>query len=44
METLNLQTGEKVLEPGCGGGSYAFEAAQLVGPTGRISAIDISAS
>ena len=43
METLNLRTGEKVLELGCGGGSYAFEAAQFVGPTGRISAIDISA-
>ena len=43
METLNLRTGEKVLELGCGGGgSYAFEAAQFVGPTGRISAIDIS--
>jgi SAM-dependent methyltransferase len=43
METLNLRTGEKVLELGCGGGSYAFEAVQFVGPTGRISAIDISA-
>ena len=42
METLNLRTGEKVLELGCGGGSYAFEAAQFVGPKGRISAIDIS--
>jgi len=43
METLNLGTGEKALELGCGGGSYAFEAAQFVGPTGHISAIDISA-
>jgi arsenite methyltransferase len=43
METLNLRTGEKVLELGCGGGSYAFEAAQFVGPTGRVLAIDISA-
>jgi len=42
METLNLRAGEKVLELGCGGGCYAFEAAQFVGPTGRISAIDIS--
>jgi ubiquinone/menaquinone biosynthesis C-methylase UbiE len=32
METLNLRTGEKVLELGCGGGSYAFEAARFVGP------------
>ena len=43
METLNLRTGEKVLELGCGGGSHAFEAAQFVGPTGHVSAIDISA-
>jgi arsenite methyltransferase len=42
METLNLRTGEKVLELGCGGGSYAVEAAQFVGPTGNVSAIDIS--
>jgi len=27
MDLLNLRTGEKVLELGCGGGSYAFEAA-----------------
>ena len=42
IETLNLQTGERVLEVGCGGGFYTFEAAQFVGPTGHISAIDIS--
>ena len=42
METLNLRTGEKVLELGCGGGFYAYEAAQFVGPTGHVSAIDIS--
>jgi arsenite methyltransferase len=43
MDSLNLRTGEKVLELGCGGGSYAFEAAQFIGSTGHISAIDISA-
>jgi ubiquinone/menaquinone biosynthesis C-methylase UbiE len=43
MDTLNLRTGERGLELGCGGGSYAFEAAPFVGPTGHISAIDISA-
>jgi len=42
LETLNLRTGEKVLEIGCGGGFYAYEAAQFVGPTGHVSAIDIS--
>jgi cyclopropane fatty-acyl-phospholipid synthase-like methyltransferase len=31
MDSLNLRTGEKVLELGCGGGSYAFEAARFVG-------------
>ena len=43
METLNLRSGERVLELGCGGGSYAVEAAQFVGSTGHVSAIDISA-
>ena len=42
LETLNLPTGEKVLELGCGGGFYTHEAAQFVGPTGRVCAIDIS--
>ena len=32
MDALNLQTSERVLELGCGGGSYAFEAAQFVVP------------
>ena len=43
MDALNLRTGERVLELGCGGGSYASETAQFVGPTGHVSAIDISA-
>ena len=43
METLNLRPGERVLELGCGGGSYAVEAAQFVATTGHVSAIDISA-
>jgi ubiquinone/menaquinone biosynthesis C-methylase UbiE len=42
LEALNLRTGEQVLEVGCGGGYFAREAAQFVGPTGRVSAIDIS--
>ena len=42
LETLNLRTGEQVLELGCGGGYYTHEAAQFVGPTGRVCAIDIS--
>jgi len=43
MQALNLRTGERVLELGCGGGFYAREAAQFVGSTGYVSAIDISA-
>jgi len=42
LEALNLRTGERVLELGCGGGYYAYEVAQFVGPTGRVCAIDIS--
>lgn len=42
LEALNLRTGERVLEVGCGGGYYAYEAARFVGSTGRVCAIDIS--
>lgn len=42
LEALNLRTGERVLEVGCGGGYLARDAAQFVGPTGRVRAIDIS--
>lgn len=42
LQTLNLRSGERVLEVGCGGGSYAYEAAQYVGPDGSVSATDIS--
>jgi ubiquinone/menaquinone biosynthesis C-methylase UbiE len=42
LETLNLRTGERVLELGCGGGYFAREAAQFVGAAGRVFAIDIS--
>ena len=42
LQDLNLRTGEQVLEVGCGGGLYAYEAARCVGATGRVCAIDIS--
>ncbi|MBT3312114.1 MAG: methyltransferase domain-containing protein [Desulfobacterales bacterium] len=42
FESLNLSTGEKVLDVGCGGGFYTYEAAQFVGSTGQVCAIDIS--
>ena len=43
LEALRLRSGEHVLEIGCGGGFYAYEAAQCVGPTGRVCALDLSA-
>ena len=43
LEALRLRTRERVLEVGCGGGVYAYEAAQSVGPTGRVCALDLSA-
>jgi ubiquinone/menaquinone biosynthesis C-methylase UbiE len=42
LAALNLRTGERVLELGCGGGYLAREAAQYVGQEGRVCAIDIS--
>lgn len=42
FDTLNLRPGQHVLEIGCGGGSYAYEAAQFVGSNGRVCAIDLS--
>ena len=42
LEALRLRSGERVLEIGCGGGFYAYEAAQCVGPTGRVCASDLS--
>lgn len=42
LAALNLHTGERVLELGCGGGFFAHEAAKFVGATGQVCAIDIS--
>lgn len=42
MQALNLRSGERVLELGCGGGFAAAEAAKFVGPSGRVVAIDLS--
>lgn len=32
--------GMVVVEPGCGGGFFTLELARLVGPTGRVHALD----
>jgi arsenite methyltransferase len=42
MQALNLKAGERAMEFGCGAGLYAYEAAQFVGSSGDIRAIDIS--
>jgi protein-L-isoaspartate O-methyltransferase len=43
VEALQLRTGERVLEVGCGGGFYTADVARCVGPTGQVCAIDLSA-
>jgi len=43
LESLNLRSGERVLEQGCGGGFYTYEIARFVGSQGRVAAVDISA-
>jgi SAM-dependent methyltransferase len=42
VRALGLRTGERVLEIGCGGGSYLREAAAFVGAKGSAAGIDIS--
>lgn len=42
LETVNARTSESILEIGCGGGLYAREVAQMVGPNGKVCAVDIS--
>ena len=43
-ERAGVQPGQTVLDLGCGPGHAAMDLAQLVGPTGRVIAIDESAS
>jgi ubiquinone/menaquinone biosynthesis C-methylase UbiE len=42
INLLDLNPGEKVLDYGCGPGSYSIEAAKHVGNEGKIYAADIS--
>lgn len=42
LQALDLHPGERVLELGCGGGSWTAEAARFVGRTGSVAAIDVS--
>jgi ubiquinone/menaquinone biosynthesis C-methylase UbiE len=41
LEEAGLQSGFRVLDYGCGAGSYIAPAAALVGATGRIYALDV---
>lgn len=43
LDLAELRTGESVLDVGCGTGSLAIAAKQLVGQTGVVSGIDASA-
>lgn len=42
LSAMQFKTGDRVLEIGCGGGFYAYEAAQCVGSNGCVCAIDHS--
>ena len=40
VRKLNLKEGQKILDYGCGIGSYTFPAANLVGERGKVYALD----
>ena len=42
MEALKLQSGERVLDVGCGGAKATVVAARAVGPSGRATGVDIA--
>jgi ubiquinone/menaquinone biosynthesis C-methylase UbiE len=44
LEKIGIRPGWEVLDYGCGSGSYSIPAARLVGPTGKVFAVDIHAS
>ena len=41
LEEVGIQTGFRVLDYGCGPGSYVAAASDLVGPSGKVYALDI---
>lgn len=43
LEAARLKPGDRVLDVGCGHGASTLEAAERVGPSGRVSGVDISA-
>ena len=42
IEKANIKSGDKVLDYGCGPGSFTLAAAEVVGPSGKIYAADIN--
>lgn len=42
LTSLPLMPGQVVLDFGCGPGSYSIAAAELVGPEGRVYAVDLN--
>jgi len=43
LRRLGVRPGQRILDVGCGFGSYAVPLAQLVGPEGRVIAVDTDA-
>lgn len=41
LKALNVKPGQTVCDLGCGNGFYTLKLAELVGPTGRVIAVDI---
>lgn len=41
LEKLNIQPGQVVCDMGCGNGFYTLQLAKLVGPKGKVYAVDI---
>jgi ubiquinone/menaquinone biosynthesis C-methylase UbiE len=41
LDEVEIKPGSQVLDYGCGPGSYSIVAAELVGPSGRVYALDI---
>jgi SAM-dependent methyltransferase len=43
LTAVVLEPGERVLDVGCGNGAISLEAARTVGPSGRVTGLDLSA-
>ena len=43
LETIGIEQGQKVLDFGCGKGTYSIPASMIVGPTGIVYVLDVNA-